>query len=110
VGISRSALIERFSRYLSEPPMAISPGGGCSWRRSRSRKRRAAWPTLPTDIGYESEAAFSRCVQARVRPAAGRYRSDHKECAAARPRHGQLRQLVGAVEANQARRSRALVI
>ena len=34
VGSSRSTFVERFTRYLAEPPMAISCGGDCNSPRA----------------------------------------------------------------------------
>ncbi len=78
VGISRSALAERFTRYLSEPPMTYLT----RWRlqlaaRSLTRTSRGV-ADIATDIGYESEAAFSRAFKREFGQPPGRYRSDHK--------------------------------
>jgi AraC-like DNA-binding protein len=78
VGISRSALVERFTRYLSEPPMTYLT----RWRlqlaaRSLMRTSRGV-ADIGTDIGYESEAAFSRAFKREFGQPPGRYRSDHK--------------------------------
>jgi AraC-like DNA-binding protein len=78
VGISRSALVERFTRYLSEPPMTYLT----RWRlqlaaRSLERTSRGV-ADIATDIGYESEAAFSRAFKREFGRPPGRYRSDHK--------------------------------
>lgn len=78
VGISRSALVERFTRYLSEPPMTYLT----RWRlqlaaRSLTRTSRGV-ADIATDVGYESEAAFSRAFKREFGQPPGRYRSDHK--------------------------------
>jgi AraC-like DNA-binding protein len=78
VGISRSALVERFTRYLSEPPMTYLT----RWRlqlaaRSLERTSRGV-ADIATDIGYESEAAFSRAFKREFGQPPGRYRSDQK--------------------------------
>jgi AraC-like DNA-binding protein len=79
VGISRSALVERFSRYLSEPPMAYLT----RWRlqlaaRSLERTSRGV-AEIASDVGYESEAAFNRAFKREFGSPPGRYRSDHKQ-------------------------------
>jgi AraC-like DNA-binding protein len=78
VGISRSALVERFTRYLSEPPMTYLT----RWRlqlAARSLKRTSRGVAdIATDIGYESEAAFSRAFKREFGLPPGRYRSDRK--------------------------------
>jgi AraC-like DNA-binding protein len=78
VGISRSALVERFSRYLSEPPMAYLT----RWRlesaaRSLQRTSRGV-AEIAAEVGYESEAAFNRAFKREFGRPPGRYRSDHK--------------------------------
>lgn len=88
VGISRSALVERFTRYLSEPPMAYLT----RWRlqlaaRSLERTSRGV-AEIAGDVGYESEAAFNRAFKREFGRPPGRYRSDHKECLVTRPRNG----------------------
>ena len=78
VGISRSALVERFTRYLSEPPMTYLT----RWRlqlaaRSLERTSRGV-AEIAGDVGYESEAAFNRAFKREFGKPPGRYRSDHK--------------------------------
>jgi AraC-like DNA-binding protein len=78
VGISRSALVERFTRYLSEPPMTYLT----RWRlqsaaRSLERTSRAI-ADIAADIGYESEAAFNRAFKREFGQPPGRYRSDQR--------------------------------
>jgi AraC-like DNA-binding protein len=78
VGISRSALVERFTRYLSEPPMTYLT----RWRlqlaaRSLERTSRGV-AEIAADIGYESEAAFNRAFKREFGQPPGRYRSDRK--------------------------------
>jgi AraC-like DNA-binding protein len=88
VGISRSALVERFTRYLSEPPMAYLT----RWRlqlaaRSLERTSRSV-AEIAGDVGYESEAAFNRAFKREFGRPPGRYRNDHKGRIVARPKHG----------------------
>jgi AraC-like DNA-binding protein len=78
VGISRSALVERFTRYLSEPPMTYLT----RWRlqlaaRSLEKTSRGV-AEIAADIGYESEAAFNRAFKREFGQPPGRYRSDRK--------------------------------
>jgi AraC-like DNA-binding protein len=77
-GISRSALVERFTRYLSEPPMTYLT----RWRlqlaaRSLERTSRSV-AEIAGDIGYESEAAFNRAFKREFGQPPGRYRIDHR--------------------------------
>ena len=81
VGISRSALVERFTRYLSEPPMTYLT----RWRlqlaaRSLEKTSRGV-AEIAADVGYESEAAFNRAFKREFGQPPGRYRSDHQEFA-----------------------------
>jgi AraC-like DNA-binding protein len=76
VGISRSALVERFTRYLSEPPMTYLT----RWRlqlaaRSLERTSRGV-AEIAADVGYESEAAFNRAFKREFGQPPGRYRSE----------------------------------
>jgi AraC-like DNA-binding protein len=78
VGISRSALVERFTRYLSEPPMTYLT----RWRlqlaaRSLEKTSRGV-AEIAADVGYASEAAFNRAFKREFGQPPGRYRSDHK--------------------------------
>lgn len=78
VGISRSALVERFTRYLSEPPMTYLT----RWRlqlaaRSLECTSRGV-ADIGVDVGYESEAAFSRAFKREFGQPPGRYRSTRK--------------------------------
>jgi AraC-like DNA-binding protein len=78
VGISRSALVERFTRYLSEPPMTYLT----RWRlqvaaRSLEGTSRGV-AEIAAEVGYESEAAFNRAFKREFGKPPGRYRLDHK--------------------------------
>jgi AraC-like DNA-binding protein len=78
VGISRSALVERFARYLSEPPMTYLT----RWRlqlaaRSLEKTSRGV-ADIAADVGYESEAAFNRAFKREFGKPPGRYRSDRR--------------------------------
>jgi AraC-like DNA-binding protein len=88
VGISRSALVERFTRFLSEPPMTYLT----RWRlqmaaRSLERTSRGV-AEIASDVGYESEAAFNRAFKREFGRPPGRYRSDHKAYLVTRPING----------------------
>jgi AraC-like DNA-binding protein len=78
VGISRSALVERFSRYLSEPPMAYLTRWRLQLAAQSLQKTSRGVADIATDIGYQSEAAFSRAFRREFGQPPGRYRSDHK--------------------------------
>ncbi len=77
VGISRSALIDRFTRYPSVPPMTYLT----RWRlelaaRTLERTSRGV-SEIAGDVGYESEAAFSRAFRREFGQPPGQYRGDH---------------------------------
>ena len=79
VGISRSALVERFTRYISEPPMTYLT----RWRlqlaaRTLERTSRGV-AEIAADVGYESEAAFNRAFKREFGQPPGRYRADKKD-------------------------------
>lgn len=79
VGISRSALVERFTRYLSEPPMTYLT----RWRLQVAARWLEKTPRgvaeIASDVGYESEAAFNRAFKREFGQPPGRYRTDHRE-------------------------------
>jgi AraC-like DNA-binding protein len=78
VGLSRSALVERFARYLAEPPMTYL----ARWRlqvAARALKQTSRGVAeIAADVGYESEAAFSRAFKREFGQPPGRYRTDQK--------------------------------
>jgi AraC-like DNA-binding protein len=78
VGISRSALVERFSRYLSEPPMAYLTRWRLQLAAESLQKTSRGVADIAVDIGYQSEAAFSRAFRREFGQPPGRYRSDYK--------------------------------
>jgi AraC-like DNA-binding protein len=78
VGISRSALVERFSRYLSEPPITYLTRWRLQLAAESLQKTSRGVADIAADIGYQSEAAFSRAFSREFGQPPGRYRSDHK--------------------------------
>ena len=66
VGLSRSALHERFLQYLGLPPMQYL----ASWRIQRGarllRESSRKVATIALDVGYDSEAAFARAFKRMV--------------------------------------------
>jgi transcriptional regulator GlxA family with amidase domain len=78
VGISRTALVERFTRYLSEPPMTYLT----RWRlqlaaRSLENTSRGV-AEIAGEVGYQSESAFSRAFKREFGEPPGQYRLNHK--------------------------------
>ncbi len=84
VGISRSALVERFTRYVSEPPMTYLT----RWRLQLAARSLESTPRglaeIAADVGYESEAAFNRAFKREFGQPPGRYRGDHKSSTTAK--------------------------
>jgi len=78
VGLSRSALVERFTRYLSEPPMAYL----MRWRLQLAARALIATARgvaeIASDVGYESEASFNRAFKREFGLPPARYRRKHK--------------------------------
>ena len=78
VGVSRSALVERFTRYLSEPPIAYL----LRWRlhlaaRALAQTSRGV-AQIAADVGYESEAAFNRAFKREFGLPPARYRREQR--------------------------------
>jgi AraC-like DNA-binding protein len=78
VGISRSALVERFSRYLSEPPMAYLTRRRLELAARTLEGSSQGVAEIAASVGYESEAAFNRAFKREFGHPPGRYRSDRR--------------------------------
>lgn len=81
VGVSRSALVERFSRFLSVPPMTYLT----QWRlqlaaRALTTTARGT-ADIAADVGYESEAAFNRAFKREFGLPPARYRRESRAAA-----------------------------
>jgi AraC-like DNA-binding protein len=83
VGVSRSALVARFTRYLSDPPMAYLTG----WRLRLAAQALTSSPKgvadIATAVGYESEAAFNRAFKRAFGTPPARYRRESRNAAGA---------------------------
>src|SRR5262249_55566615 len=79
-GLSRSALIERFTRYLSEPPIAYL----MRWRLQLAARALTVTSRgvaeIAADVGYESEAAFNRVFKREFGVPPARYRRERSRC------------------------------
>jgi AraC-like DNA-binding protein len=77
-GVSRSALADRFTRLIGEPPMQYL----ARWRMQIAARRLAGGfvkvSTVALEVGYRSEAAFSRAFKRMtgVAPASWRHRHE----------------------------------
>jgi transcriptional regulator GlxA family with amidase domain len=81
-GTSRSALVARFTRYLSDPPMAYLTG----WRLRLAAQALVSSSKGVADIGaavgYESEAAFNRAFKRAFGAPPARYRRERRKALA----------------------------
>ncbi|HEX4346018.1 MAG TPA: AraC family transcriptional regulator [Vicinamibacterales bacterium] len=82
VGISRSALVERFNRYLDEPPMAYLTRWRLQLAAEALKSTSRGVAAIAIDVGYQSEAAFSRAFKREFGSAPGRYRSQRRNAPA----------------------------
>ena len=63
VGVSRSALVERFTRYLSNPPMTYLTGWRLRLAAQALTSSAKGVADVAAAVGYESEAAFNRAFK-----------------------------------------------
>jgi AraC-like DNA-binding protein len=66
VGVSRSSLAERFTSFVGTPPMQYLQKWRLQMAASRLSEGTANIATIAAEIGYESEAAFSRAFKKTV--------------------------------------------
>jgi transcriptional regulator GlxA family with amidase domain len=88
VGISRSALVQRFTRYLSEPPMTYLTRWRLQLAARLLEKTSRGVAEIAADVGYESEAAFNRAFKREFGRPPGQYRNDQKAHLAKGPING----------------------
>jgi AraC-like DNA-binding protein len=74
VGLSRSSLTERFTRYLGQGPMAYLTDWRLELAAEALRSTSRSVLTIAGDVGYESEAAFNRAFKRRFSLPPARYR------------------------------------
>jgi AraC-like DNA-binding protein len=78
VGTSRSALSERFTSYLAEPPMTYLT----RWRLQLASRSLTNTPRgvaeIASEVGYESEAAFNRAFKRQFGMPPARYRREKR--------------------------------
>jgi AraC-like DNA-binding protein len=78
VGVSRSALVERFTKYLAEPPITYLT----RWRMQLAARALAQTSRgvaeIAADAGYDSEAAFNRAFKREFALPPARYRRQHR--------------------------------
>jgi AraC-like DNA-binding protein len=78
VGVSRTALADRFTKYLSEPPMTYLT----RWRLQLAAQALTTTPRgvadIAAEVGYESEAAFNRAFKRAFGTPPARYRRNQR--------------------------------
>ena len=74
VGVSRSALVARFTRYLSEPPIAYLTGWRLRLAAQALTSSAKGVADIAAAVGYESEAAFNRAFKRAFGAPPARYR------------------------------------
>ena len=62
-GLSRSALAQRFTDMLGQPPMQYLTRWRLTLAAQRLREEQTSIARIAADIGYDSEAAFNRAFK-----------------------------------------------
>jgi AraC-like DNA-binding protein len=83
VGVSRTALMARFTRYLSDSPIAYLTGWRLRLAAQALTSSSKAVADIAAAVGYESEAAFNRAFKRVFRVPPARYRRQTRIPAAA---------------------------
>ena len=78
-GVSRSALTERFTRYLGVAPMSYLTEWRLELGAEALRTCSRSVQNIALEVGYESEAAFNRAFKRKFSAPPARYRRDHRE-------------------------------
>ena len=63
VGLSRSALYERFVHFIGQPPMQYLARWRLTIAAQRLRNEKTTLAHIAADSGYDSEAAFNRAFK-----------------------------------------------
>jgi len=84
-GLSRSALTERFARYLGQSPMAYLADWRLELAAEALRNTSRAVLQIAGEVGYESEAAFNRAFKRRFDAPPARYRKSWRADRSAAP-------------------------
>jgi AraC-like DNA-binding protein len=78
VGLSRSALADRFIRFIGEPPMHYLATWRMQVARQRLRGTSESLAQIAETVGYDSEAAFSRAFKKAFGVAPATWRRSHR--------------------------------
>ena len=82
VNLSRSAFADRFSTLMGQPPMRYLTGWRIQVAGHKLRERRQTIAQIAFDIGYESEAAFTRAFKREMGVPPATWRKDRLKSAA----------------------------
>lgn len=74
VGLSRSALHERFVAFIGQPPMQYLTNWRMQLASTQLRSGNASVAAIARDVGYDSEAAFARAFKRSVGMPPGAWR------------------------------------
>jgi AraC-like DNA-binding protein len=85
VGVSRSALVERFTRYLSNPPMTYLTGWRLRLAAQALTSSSKGVADVAAAVGYESEAAFNRAFKRAFGVPPAQYRRQTRTSVQKRP-------------------------
>ncbi|HEX6638238.1 MAG TPA: AraC family transcriptional regulator, partial [Steroidobacteraceae bacterium] len=77
-GLSRSALTERFTRFLGQSPMAYLADWRLELGAEALRSTSRSVQRVAVDVGYDSEAAFNRAFKRRFSVPPARYRRESR--------------------------------
>jgi AraC-like DNA-binding protein len=77
--VSRSALTERFAKYLGQSPMAYLADWRIELGAEALRTTSRSVLQIATEVGYESEAAFNRAFKRRFGKPPAQYRRAFRE-------------------------------
>jgi AraC-like DNA-binding protein len=76
VNLSRSAFADRFSQLMGQPPMRYLTGWRMQAAKHKLREARQTIAQIAFDVGYESEAAFTRAFKREVGMPPAAWRKD----------------------------------
>ncbi|HEY7790721.1 MAG TPA: AraC family transcriptional regulator [Vicinamibacterales bacterium] len=82
-GLSRSALADRFTRFVGQPPIQYLTNWRMQLAAADLRRGADSLAQIAERIGYESEAAFSRAFKKAVGLSPGRWRKEAGQAMAA---------------------------
>ena len=74
VGMSRSAFAERFTALVGQPPMHYLAQWRMQLAAQQLREGRGSVAQVAFDVGYDSEAAFSRAFKRQFGTSPGAWR------------------------------------